>query len=325
MSLHGKKILVAGATGMVGTAILARLLYHDSDLLIRACYHHTEPFFLNPRIEYVKSNIASQEECSRIGMGCDCAVMAAARTSGVGTLTAQPWQQINDNLFMNANLLQGLAMSNMRRLVFIGSATLYQPFDGHIRENQLDLNQNPPDAYTGIGWVTRFNEKLCEFWHRQSGMDIMIIRASNVFGPFARFNPQTSNFIPAIIRKAVDRMDPFEIWGSPEVTRDVIHADDFARAVVLMLERDDIHFDVFNIGSGVQTTVDDVVTWALKYADYTPSRIQYNDQRPTTAAFRALDCSKARSKLDWIPQISIDAGIKNTLEWWQENKNWWNK
>lgn len=325
MLLQGKRIFVAGATGLAGSAILSRLLSHDDSISITGTRHRTEPFLLDSRIAYVQGDLSSADDCRRMATGCDCAVMVAARASGAGILTTQPWQQVNDNLMMNATLLQALAEAGVRRVVLVGSATLYQPFEGFIREDQLDLNQEPPDAYYGIGWVTRYIEKLCAFWHRQAGMEMVMVRASNIFGPYARFNPETSNFIPALIRKAVDRMDPFEVWGSPDVTRDVIYADDFADAVVRMLERDDIQFDVFNIGSGVRTTVGEVVEWALSSAGHTPSRIDYNDRRPTTIPFRALDCSKARDMLGWAPALTIRQGLEKTVQWWKENKERWSK
>lgn len=325
MPLSGRLVFIAGATGLAGSAILKRLLEYAPTVTIRAAFNNTEPFLHDERIQYVQVDLTSPDACRSVLTGCDYAVMAAARTSGAGVLTTQPWQQVNANLFMNATFLQALAESGVKRLVLVGSASLYQDFEGYIREDQLDLNQDPPEAYLGIGWVTRYIEKLCAFWHRKSGLDIVMVRASNIFGPYSRFNPQTSNFIPALIRKAVDGIDPFEVWGSPHVTRDVIYADDFARAVIMLLEREDIRFDVFNIGSGVKTTVGDVVGWALKAADHVPSRIVYNDDRPSTVPFRALDCSKAREVLGWTPEYTVEQGIKNTITWWKENKDRWLK
>jgi GDP-L-fucose synthase len=176
----------------------------------------------------------------------------------------------------------------------------------------------------GIGWVIRFVEKLCKFWHHH-GMEIIIVRAANIFGPYANFDPVTSNFIPALIRKAVDRMDPFEVWGSPEIVRDVLFVDDLARAVLMMLDNPNITFDTFNIGSGIKTTVDDIVNWALKYSGYNPSKIVYNNKKPMTVPFRVLDCSKAKTVLGWKPEITIEDGMRKTVSWWTQNRNRWDK
>jgi GDP-L-fucose synthase len=226
---------------------------------------------------------------------------------------------------MNARMLEAFHSEGVERAVFIGSATLYQDFEGFIKEDELDLNQDPHSSYLGIGWVARYLEKLCRFWHEQAGMEFVLVRAANIFGPFAKFDPAVSNFIPAIIRKAVDGMDPFEVWGSPDVIRDVIYSGDFAEAVVTMLDSDAVKFDVFNVGSGVKTTVGEVVEWALKHAGFKPSEIIYNTNKPTTIKFRALDCSKVRDVFGWQPEHTIEEGIRKTAAWWRENKNRWEK
>jgi GDP-L-fucose synthase len=251
--------------------------------------------------------------------------MAAAISGGSQMATSEPWRYINDNLIMNAQMLEAFYFENIKRVIYIGSATLYQEFDGYIKENDLDLNKDPCSAYFGFGWVVRLIEKLCEFWHAKHGMEIVIARVSNIFGPYTKFSPQISNFISALIRKAVDRMDPFEVWGEPDVTRDVLYSEDFGRAIALMMDKNDIKFDIFNIGSGTKTTVNDAVNWVLKYTDYKNSKIKYTKDKPATFKFRALDCSKAEKILHWKPEFSVEEGIKKTVEWWIKNKEWWKK
>ncbi|MGD0589507.1 MAG: NAD(P)-dependent oxidoreductase [Bacteroidota bacterium] len=322
MYLNNKNIFLAGSTGLAGTAIIEWLLRYHPSIKIRAAYHYTEPFIRDGRITYVQGDLSSLSECKRMVSGCDCAIMAAARTSGATVLTEQPWQQITENVVMNTVMLQTFFEEGIKRVVYISSASLYQELEGYIKEKDLDLNKEPYAAYMGIGWVTRFTEKLCTFWHQQ-GMEIVIARAANIFGPYARFDPATSNFIPALIRKAVDKMDPFEVWGHPAVTRDVVYVDDFAKAVIMMLDNSNIQFDVFNIGSGVKTTVGDVVQWALQYSGHNPTRIVYNEQSPSTVPSRVLDNSKAKAMLGWDLEYSVAEGIGKTVAWWKENHKRW--
>lgn len=326
MYLDSKLVFLAGSTGAAGSSIMRYIISNYPTVKIRAAYYqHTKPFIEHERVGYVYGDLKSQEDCRKMVKGCDCAIMAAANTAGSNVIISQPWDYVNDNLIMNAQMLEAFHLENIKRLVYIGSTTLYPEFEGHIKEDSLDLNKDPHPAYFGFGWVVRFIEKLCKFWHDKYGMEIAIARAANIFGPYAKFDPATSNFIPAIIRKAVDKMDPFEVWGSPDVTRDVIYSEDFGRAIVMMIDNDKIKFDIFNIGTGVRTTVDDVVKWALKYAGHKPSKVKYSADKPTTIKFRALDCSKAKEMLSWQPQFTIEQGIKKTTEWWIENRSWWKK
>lgn len=327
VSIDGKRVFLAGATGLVGTHVLTHILEHHPTARIRAGHgRHTPPFIQDERIEYAAVDLTSAEACRQAVRGCDCAVMAAhANAGGAGVELAEPWRQVTDNVVLNTRLLEALGLERVRRVVCLGSITLYQEFDGHIRESDLDLNQDPHPAYFGIGWTVRFVEKLCRFWHERAGIDIALVRSANVYGPYARFDPRSANVIPAIIRKAADRMEPFEVWGSPDVTRDVVYAGDLARAVVMMLNREDIRFDVFNIGSGVRTTVGEVVAWALQCAAHSPREIVYRADRPVTNRLRALDCSKAGSLLGWRPEVTVEEGIRRTTDWWIANKNWWRK
>lgn len=324
MYLENKKIFLAGATGGVGAGILQNLLRHSPSVKIKAAYSKTKPYIKDKRIEYVRADLRLQADCRRASRSCDCAIMAAANTSGANILKNEPWQQVNDNLAMNSAMLEAFYFNGIKRVVFISSATVYQGFEGYIKEDQLDLNIDPHPAYMGIGWVMRYLEKLAKFWHQQ-GMEIIIARAANPFGPYFKFNPETSNFIPALIRKAVSRMEPFEIWGSPDVQRDVLYIGDFARAIIIMLEKNNIKFDIFNVGSGTKTSVGDVAKWALKYAGHSPKEIKYIQDKPTTIKFRALDCTKVKDLLGWSPQYSAEQGIRETVEWWIKHKDGWKK
>ncbi len=326
MQTDGRLVFLAGATGVVGSSVIETILAGSPTLRIRAAYHQRQPLTPgNDRLEYVQGDLRSAEDCRRMVRGCDCAVLAAATTGGSAALSSRPWSQVNDNLLINAQLLEAMHQEKVRRVVYISSATTYQPFEGQIREDDLDLNQDPHPAHFGIGWVIRFTEKLCRFWHQSTGMEIVMLRASNIFGPYARFNPETSNFIPALIRKAVDRMDPFEVWGSPDVTRDVLYSEDFAQAVVAALGNAQVKFDVFNVGSGETTTVANVVDWTLSAADHRPTRVLYTQDSPTTVPYRALDCTKARQTLGWKPRYSVEEGIAKTTQWWIRNRDWWTK
>lgn len=326
MYLDKKRVFLAGSTGMVGASIMNYILDHCPMTKIRAVYYdNTKPFIKHKKIEYVYGDLRLAKDCRSMTKGCDCAIMAAANTTSANTINSQPWKHVHDNMTMNLQMLEAFHSENIKRIVYIGSATLYQDFGGHIKEVWLDLNKDPDPIYFGIGWTVRFIEKLCRFWHERYGMEILIIRAANIFGPYAKFDPLTSNFIPAIIRKALDKMDPFEVWGSPRVTRDVLYSEDFARAITMLLNAYKIKFDTFNIGSGIQTTVGDIVRLALKYSVHKPLKIKYNLNKPATINFRALNCSKANRMFGWKPRYTIDRGIEKTMGWWIENKRWWKK
>jgi len=310
---------------MVGSSIIQYVLKSYPSTRIRASYCKTEPFIKDKRIEYVKADLRNTDDCKEAVKGCDLAIMAAANTSGSKALISRPWEQINDNLAINTRLLQAFYNEGIKRIVFLGSATLYQEFEGYISEDELDLNKDPSLSYLGIGWVMRYLEKLCYFWHMQAGMNIIILRLSNIYGPYDAFHPERSHFIPALIRKAVDKMDPFEVWGNPDVIRDVLFSEDLANCIINILKHEEITFDAFNVGSGIKTSVEDVVRFAIKHSDHFPKDIKYVEDKPATITFRAIDISKIKKLTGWEPCTSVEEGIKKTALWWNDNKNTWKK
>lgn len=324
--LDGKTLFVAGGTGCAGGNIIDRLLADYPGVRVRATkYRHTPVFIRDPRVEYVPCELKNLDEARGAARGCDCAVMVAANTAGAGVIAQSPSSFVTDNAIMVAQMLEAFHLESIQRVVYVSSASLYQEFDGHIREDQLDMNQDPPPAFFGYGWVARFAEKLCEYWHLKHGMNVAVLRGANIFGPYDKFNPVKSHFIPALIRKAVDGMDPFEVWGSPDVTRDVLYAPDFARAVLMAMDRDEFEFDTYNLCSGDQVRVGDVVDWALEAAGHKPSGVRYLPDKPTTIRFRAFDPGKIRAKLGWAPEYNAREAIRKTTEWWRANKETWTK
>jgi len=246
-------------------------------------------------------------------------------TGGVRALTERPESQVTDNLIIDALLLESLAVAGVPRCVFFSTASLYQPLSGMIREDQLNRNEPPHPAHRGIGFVKRASEQLCQFWHERSGLACGILRAANIYGPRAAFDPARSNFIPALIRKAADRLDPFEVWGSADVVRDVIFVSDAAVAAVRLLVAPGLGCETYNLGTGIPCTVGDVVQSALDSACHIPSSVVYSEFQPATIRGRVLDCGGLEERLGWMPAITLDQGVGETFRWWQENKVSWKK
>lgn len=324
--LNKKTIFIAGGTGCAGGSIIQYILDRYPQTKIRATrYKHTDVFLEDPRLEYVYAELKSSEDCRKAVKGCDCAVMVAANTAGANVIAASPSSFVTDNTIINAQLLEAFHLGGVKRVIYVSSASLYQEYNGHIKEDELDLNIEPHEAFFGYGWVARFVEKLCKYWHIKHGMEMCILRGANIYGPFDKFNPNKSHFIPALVRKAVDKMDPFEVWGSPDVTRDVLYVSDFASAVVEMMNSDKFCFDTYNLCTGKQVRVGDVVEMALKAAGHESAKIEYLSSGPTTINFRAFDNEKLKAFLGWEPLVDAEEGIRLTTEWWKENRDVWTK
>lgn len=324
--LNGSRVFVAGATGLAGSGVVRALLSAYPKVRIAAAHRSKDGAFIDDaRVAYLQGDLRNDADCLSLSKDCVYAVMAAANTGGAQASRDKPWAQVTDNVVMDARMLEAFHRNGVRRVIYVSTASVYQPFEGFIREDQLDWNLDPHAAYLGVGWAKRYGEKACWFWRQKTGMEFAVLRLANVFGPYARFDPSASNFIAAIARKAVDRMDPFEVWGSADVTRDVVFADDFGRAVAAALAAPELGYEVFNIGSGVKTTVGDVVRWTIDESGHRPSEIRFSETAPETIQFRALDISKARDILGWAPLVGAEEGVRRTVAWWKGNRRTWTR
>ena len=316
-------VFVAGGAGMAGSAIVEALLARQPGVRVRASWRGTPPAIDDARVEHVRLDLLDKPALVQALRGCEAAILAASESGGIRMLKEQPWRQVGPNLSLVTTWLEAMHEAGVRRAVFVGSATLYQPFSGRIREDQLDLNQDPSPEAFGVGWVMRAAEKLCEFWTQATGMAVVRERSANIYGPRARFDPARSNVIPALIRKAADGLDPFEVWGSPEVTRDVIYRADFGEAVARLLEAPGAAGKAFNLGSGRAVTVGDIVKAVLRAADKEDLQVVYTQAGPSSSPSRVLDCDRLYTELNWAPATSLEDGIRETWQWWQANRTTW--
>lgn len=328
MILDNKRIFLAGATGSAGANILEYLLKNYPSTRIRALHRSSpdpKPYYEDPKVEYICSDLTIKEDCRLAVQGCDCVIMAAAYTGGSKFVQSNPLKYVHENYLMNINLLTAVIDQNIQRAVWLTSSSLYQPVQKNIKEDELDYLKDPPPIHFGFGWFGRFFEKYCRFRHQMHGTEILIARVSNIYGYYSRFDEERSNFIPALIKKAVNQIDPYEVWGSPDIVRDVVYAEDVAKAAMAMLEREEVKFDIFNIGTGGSATVKDAVNYALEAAGHKPSKIIYQRDEQKVRSFTGLDCSKAKEMLGWEPKYSLKEGIDKTTAWWIKNKDSWTR
>jgi GDP-L-fucose synthase len=185
-----------------------------------------------------------------------------------------------------------------------------------VREDEM-CSGPPDDAYFGYGWMRRYFERLSEFVSQKSSVQIAIVRPTAVYGRYDNFEPATSHFVPALVRRAVERADPFEVWGTGGETRDLLHVTDLARGCLLALEKHACG-EAINVGFGTPVSIGDVVRSVLNAADYSDANVVFNPGRPGTIRSRMVDCTKARQILGFQPSVSLADGIRETVDWYRE-------
>jgi GDP-L-fucose synthase len=173
----------------------------------------------------------------------------------------------------------------------------------------------PHPSYFAVGWMKRYIEKLAEFYYQRYGMKIALIRPTNIYGPYDKFDFATSHVLPALMRRAVEKQNPFEVWGDGSAVRDFMYVSDMVEALLLMLENY-AECQPLNVGSGQPVTIKESVELILKVTG-NPATAVYDASKPTTIPFRVVDLTKAETVLGFKAKVSLEEGLKKTIEWYR--------
>ncbi|HSF08628.1 MAG TPA: NAD-dependent epimerase/dehydratase family protein [Nitrospirales bacterium] len=313
----GSKVLVTGAGGFLGTNMAKRLV--EEGCHVRGTLHARRPQFEHPHLEYVSADLTNMEDCRRVVEGMDYVFMCAANTSGAAVMATQPLAHVTPNVVMNAQMLEASYQAKTKKFLFISSSAAYPP-SGERPVSEAEMFAGDPyEAYFSVGWMKRYGEVLCRMYSEKikEPMKTVVVRPSNVYGPYDKFDFERSHVTAALIRKVVERQDPLEVWGTGEDVRDLLYVDDFIDAVMLAMARLD-RFDPVNIGYGKGCRVRDVLNAILEVDGFKNAHVVVNPTKPSMIPIRLLDVEKARVQLGFSPKFNLQAGLKKTLRWYRE-------
>jgi GDP-L-fucose synthase len=317
MFYKDKKVLVTGGTGFVGTNFVEELVKQGA--YVRVPVHRRPLIVKHERVEAVPADITQLDDCLKVCKGMQYVVHAGGAVSAAGVTVSNPMAVITTNLIVTVQMLQAAWMSDIERFLLLSSATVYPSADHPIKEEEIWSGPTHP-SYFAYGWMRRYLERMSEFVVQKSKMKIALVRPTAAYGRWDNFDPVTSHVVPALIRKAVQKLDPFEVWGTGDEVRDFVHVTDVARGGLLCLEKYATG-DAVNIGYGKSFTVKDVVRIILKAAGHDKVEVRFDASKPTTIPFRMVDITKAREKLGFEPQMTLEQGLTDTLNWYKQNRD----
>ena len=317
-TFHGKKVLIAGAAGFLGTNVLKKFQELGAD--IRAVTHKNPLQIPANDAEVVEADLTRREDCARVCEGMEDVIMTAASTAGAGIMDKNPLMLVTPNVVMNTLMLEAAYAAGVKKFVFISSNTVYPPFDYPVKEEEM-MSGPPFEKYYPIAWMKRFGEILCETYATKLKQPMMtiVLRPANMYGPYDDFAWETSHMVPALIRKVVERMSPLEVWGDGTEIKDLIYVEDFVDGLIAALATLG-SYQPLNIGTGIPVSVKDVLYTALAAEGYGNAKVVYNTSKPTMIGKRMLDVSKAKKLLEFEATTSLRDGIAKTMAWYKATR-----
>jgi len=301
-------ILVAGGTGLVGSAIVRELKRVSRDVVGIS----SKDVNLLDRVKtfaYIKK------------INPTVIIDAAAKVGGIGGNNSFPVEFLTQNLQIQSNLMDAAHAAKTENFVFLGSSCIYprncpQP----IKEDYLltgELEQtNSAYAIAKIAGI-----ELIKSYRKEYGYKWISVMPTNLYGPNDNFDLETSHVLPALIRKFIEakqnNKSEVTVWGSGTPLREFLHTDDLAKAILLCMEKYDDAQQI-NVGSGVEISILDLANKIAEKVGFSGS-IVMDANKPDGTPRKVLDITKV-SNLGWKPTISLDQGIASTVEWYLQNK-----
>jgi len=301
-------ILVAGGSGLVGSAIVRAYEKTNEDVI---------------GISSKDLNLLDRDKTFKFIKEIKPSVIidAAAKVGGIGGNNNYPVEFLSENIRIQSNLMDAAHSSGVEKLLFLGSSCIYprncaQPIkEEYILTGELE-ETNSAYAIAKIAGI-----ELIKSYRKEYGYSWITVMPTNLYGTKDNFDLETSHVIPALIRKILDaklnNRHEVVLWGTGSPIREFLHVDDLARAVLVCLEKynDPQHI---NIGSGTEISIKNLALKISNQIGY-DGEIIWDTNRPDGTPRKVLDATKI-FKLGWKPNISLDQGIRSTIDWYLENR-----
>lgn len=303
-----ERILVCGGTGLVGGAIIKRLLRDGYENVLHPTHGEldlTDRAAVGRYFEDVKP---------------DFVFMAAARVGGILANSTYPADFIRDNLAIELNVVDAAWQSRVTKLLMLGSSCIYpkespQP----IREESLLTGPlEPTNAAYAIAKIAGI--ALCQSYAKQFGARFISAMPTNLYGPADSFDLQSSHVIPALIRKfheaKVSSAPTVVVWGTGEPRREFLYVDDLADACVFLMQRYEEDAPI-NVGVGEDLTIAELATLIGRVIGYS-GETRFDSSKPNGTMRKLLDVGRINT-LGWKATTKLSDGLKSTYQWYLDH------
>lgn len=313
-----RKILVTGAGGFIGSHV-ARELYQQDNFVravdIKWDGYMEEPYYPEKRT----FDLRVWENCLKATKDIDYVYHFAANMGGIGFITEVGAEVMHDNVLMNTQMLQASVVNKVKRFFFASSACVY-PTYRQTDPNVTGLKEEdayPADPDNFYGWEKLYTEKMCEAYKRDYGFDVRMVRYHNIYGPRGTYKGGREKSPAALCRKVAEASNRgvIEIWGDGKQTRSYCYIDDCVKGTIMLMESD--YDKTLNIGSDRLVSIDKLADIIIEISGKEIAK-GYNLSAAQGVRGRNADLTLVKKALGWVPQISLEEGLKMTYEWIEE-------
>jgi nucleoside-diphosphate-sugar epimerase len=312
-------ILVTGGAGFIGSAVVRNLLDRGEEVRVVDNLSKNRPADVPPEAEYLNGDITDAEVARKAFAGTDLCFHLAAKIGGIGYFHKYPTEILDDNNLMLSQVFR-TATDTGTKVTYISSSMVFERAQA-FPTTEEDLDRFPP-PFSAYGFSKLVGEWYCRAFADQYGTRFSIARPFNAYGPgeFPEDEPGLAHVIPDLVKKIVGSDGPIEIFGDGTQSRSFTYVDDVADAIVTIGTHPEGEGEDFNIGTGVETSINELleILWR-EVGREGPPDVTHTDTLPVDVQRRVPDVSKINTKLGWHSKVSLEDGIKRTVDWYRES------
>ncbi|MCS6907062.1 MAG: NAD-dependent epimerase/dehydratase family protein [Anaerolineales bacterium] len=298
--------LVTGAAGFLGSALANQLAREGHQVRALDDLSTGDPSVLSPDVHFTRGDVNDRPKLWTLLQDVDCVYHLAARVS-VQESILYPREYNAVNVGGTVSLMEAMRDVGVRRVVLISSGAVYG--EQTIQPLREDMTPRPRSPYAVSKLAAEYYVRtIGDLW----GIETVCLRVFNAYGPGQRLTASHPPVIPYFLRQAV-RNGTIIIHGEGLQTRDYIYVDDVVRAMIAAATAPDVNHQILNIGSGRETSVRELARLVVQLTG-SDSEIIYNHRTDPGVLRMCADISRAKEKLTFQPYISLEEGLRLTLE-----------
>lgn len=296
------RVLVTGGNGFLGKRVLNRLGF-DSITFWAPTSEQCD--FLNPLDTYRAFESFNPSHVIHL----------AGQVGGIAKNLKEPGTLYYKNLMLGVNIVETASKFDVEKVVYAGSACSY-PYDASLPLMEDDLfNGLPEGSNAPYGLAKRAILSMAQSYRAEKGLGMAYLVLANLYGPGQDDDPETSHFVPAVVRKMREAREQEKamvtVWGDGTPTRDLLFVDDAADAIVIALKEYESE-DPINIGTGEEHTISEVVNLIKDICGY-GGALFWDDKKPNGQPRRVLSINRMKDRLGWLPDVDLISGLRRTI------------
>jgi len=324
----GKKVLVTGGAGFIGSHLVKRLVLDGAkvqviDNLWRGSLDNLVAAdgcnVIDLERDFHKADLIKYDKCLELIRDVDYVYHLADVVGGVQFAFNNEAFVFRQNILINTNVLSACVANSIANYIYVGTACSYPkhlqmaPGIVSLRESQT----YPAEPESSYGWSKLMGEYEAGLVQASGNINIGLLRLHNAYGPGMIYENDNAQVLPSLIRKAIQYpKEPFIVWGSGSQYRDFLYIDDIVEGLLLVAERG-MNAGVIQVGSGKATTIKDAAEMIIKISGK-PIGATFDTGKPEGDRGRIAVCDRARDILGWQSTVDIETGLRRTYNWVHE-------